>query len=212
MLKVNQIFHSIQGESTYAGLPCVFIRLTGCNLRCSYCDTIYAYDAGEMMSIQAIEERVQKYRCNLVEITGGEPLLQRHTPLLTETLLKAGKTVMIETNGTFDVRVLPGETIRIIDLKCPDSGESGKIMWQNFDHLYKHDQVKCVIDSRKDFDWAIKIIRKYQLLSRTSVLFAPVFKHLAPELLAGWILDAGLPIRLQLQLHKYIWHPERQDV
>ena len=212
MLKVNEIFYSIQGESTYAGLPCVFIRLTGCNLRCRFCDTTYAYEAGEMMSIPTIERQLQQYDCNLVEITGGEPLLQSETPNLAESLLKAGKTVLVETNGTFDIRVLPSSIIRIMDLKCPDSGESEKTIWQNLEHLSFHDQLKCVVSSRKDFEWAMNVIRKYQLIARTTVLFSPVFDKIHPRHLAEWILDTTQPVRLQLQLHKYIWGPKQRSV
>lgn len=212
MLKVNEIFYSIQGESTYAGLPCVFIRLTGCNLRCKYCDTTYAYDAGEMMSIPTIERQVRKYHCNLVEITGGEPLLQSETVILAETLMKTGRTVLVETNGTFDIDLLPEAIIRIVDLKCPDSGESDKIMWQNLTRLNRHDQLKFVISSREDFDWAVKVNTEYRLLARTTVLFSPVFSQLHPRRLAEWILETSQPIRLQLQLHKYIWDPKQKGV
>ncbi|MBN1349756.1 radical SAM protein [candidate division KSB1 bacterium] len=212
MLKVNEIFHSIQGESTYAGIPCAFIRLTGCNLRCTYCDTKYAYEDGSVMSLQSIVDTIQRYNCRFVEITGGEPLQQAETSALAQALLDRDKTVLVETNGTLDIRCLPEDVIRIIDLKCPGSGESDKIFWQNFEHLKNGDQVKCVIANRLDFDWAIDAIQRCQLFSNAVVLFAPVFDQLAVQQLARWILQSGLPIRLQIQLHKYIWSPTRRGV
>jgi 7-carboxy-7-deazaguanine synthase len=212
MLKVNEIFYSIQGESTYSGLPCVFIRLTGCNLRCKYCDTQYALDEGEGLTLAEIQKRVAYYDCNLIEITGGEPLLQAPVANLSKNLIEQGKTVLIETNGTQNIDQLPDQTIRIMDIKCPGSGESIKMNWENIDRLRADDNVKLVISHREDFDWAISVVKTYNLLNKVNVLFSPAYGILNPEILAEWLLKLSLPIRLNLQIHKYIWHPNRRGV
>ena len=212
MLKVNEIFYSIQGESTYSGLPCVFIRLTGCNLRCKYCDTQYALDEGEGLTLAEIQKRVAYYDCNLIEITGGEPLLQAPVANLSKNLIEQGKTVLIETNGTQNIDQLPDQTIRIMDIKCPGSGESIKMNWENIDRLRADDNVKLVISHREDFDWAISVVKTYNLLNKVNVLFSPAYGILNPEILAEWLLKLSLPIRLNLQIHKYIWHPNRRVV
>ena len=212
MLKVNEIFYSIQGESTYSGLPCVFIRLTGCNLRCKYCDTQYALDEGEGLTLAEIQKRVAYYDCNLIEITGGEPLLQAPVANLSKNLIEQGKTVLIETNGTQNIDQLPDQTIRIMDIKCPGSGESIKMNWKNIDRLRADDNVKLVISHREDFDWAISVVKTYNLLNKVNVLFSPAYGILNPEILAEWLLKLSLPIRLNLQIHKYIWHPNRRVV
>lgn len=212
MLKVNEIFYSIQGESTYSGLPCVFIRLTGCNLRCKYCDTQYAFEPGESLTLAEIQESVARYDCNLIEITGGEPLLQSPVVDLSKKFIEQGKTVLVETNGTQNIDHLPNQVIRIVDIKCPGSGESDKMDWDNIDRLRTNDNVKLVISHRKDFEWAISVVKKYNLLKKATVLFSPAYGVLNPEILAGWLLKLSLPIRLNLQLHKYIWHPYRRGV
>ena len=211
-LKVNEIFKSIQGESWFAGLPCVFIRLTGCNLRCTYCDTAYAYEEGNELPVEEILERVASYNCPMVEITGGEPLLQEETPKLAAALLQKARAVLVETNGTLDIDVLPKGIVRIVDVKCPDSGESGKMLWENMGRLVKTDEVKFVLQSRRDYEWAKAIVADYQLLRRCMVLFSPAFGVLEPRVLAGWILEDNLSVRLNLQLHKYIWRPEERGV
>lgn len=211
-LKVNEIFKSIQGESWFAGLPCVFIRLTGCNLRCTYCDTTYAYEEGDELSVEEVLKRVAAYNCPMVEITGGEPLLQEETPKLAAALLQKARAVLVETNGTLDIDVLPKGIVRIVDVKCPDSGESGKMLWENMDRLVKTDEVKFVLQSRRDYEWAKAIVADYQLLRRCMVLFSPAFGVLEPRVLAGWILEDSLSVRLNLQLHKYIWTPEERGV
>ncbi|HNT34209.1 MAG TPA: radical SAM protein [bacterium] len=211
-MKVVEVFHSIQGESTHAGLPCVFVRLSGCNLRCSYCDTQYAYDEGERMSLDEILVRVQRYDCPLVEITGGEPLLQEQTPQLTSQLAHKGYTVLVETNGTVDISGLDKRAIRIMDIKCPGSGCSDKTLWSNVELLRKTDEVKMVLCDERDYLWARGIIEKFNLLERTTVLLSPVHGRLEPAQLAAWILRDRLNVRLQLQLHKYIWNPETRGV
>ncbi len=211
-MKVVEVFHSIQGESIHAGLPCVFVRLSGCNLRCSYCDTQYAYDEGERMSLDEILLRVQRYDCPLVEITGGEPLLQEQTPQLTSQLAHKGYTVLVETNGTVDISGLDKRAIRIMDIKCPGSGCSDKTLWSNVELLRKTDEVKMVLCDERDYLWARGIIEKFNLLERTTVLLSPVHGRLEPAQLAAWILRDRLNVRLQLQLHKYIWNPETRGV
>lgn len=206
-LRVNEIFYSIQGESTYAGWPCVFIRLTGCNLRCSYCDTVYAYEDGEDKTIGAILESVQRLRCPLVEVTGGEPLVQEETPPLIDALVAQGYRVLLETNGSLDIRTVTNKCVKIVDVKCPSSGMSHANNLDNLDRLAAHDEIKFVIGDREDFDFAKKVIasRSINLLEKNSVHFAPVFGALEPGALAKWILDERLAVRLQLQLHKTIW-------
>jgi 7-carboxy-7-deazaguanine synthase len=211
-LKVNEIFKSIQGESWFAGLPCVFVRLTGCNLRCTYCDTAYAYDEGEELSVEEVLERVAAYNCPMVEITGGEPLLQEETPKLAAALLQKARAILVETNGTLDIDVLPKGIVRIVDMKCPDSGECGRMLWENMGRLVKTDEVKFVLQSRRDYEWAKALVAEHQLLRRCMVLFSPAFGVLEPRVLAGWILEDNLAVRLNLQLHKYIWTPEERGV
>lgn len=211
MMKVNEIFYSIQGESSFAGWPCVFIRLTGCNLRCAWCDTQYAYDEGEEMSVQFILDRVKAYPCNLVEITGGEPLLQEEITVLVEALAMQGKTVLVETNGSQDIRkVNPERCIRILDLKGPSSGHKEDMLWMNLKWVTERDEIKFVIASHMDFVWAKDVVKKYQLTDRHIVLFSPVSGLCEPKDLAQWILDDGLAVRLQVQLHKWIWPNEER--
>ncbi len=203
-MKINEIFKSIQGESSFAGLPCVFVRLTGCNLRCSYCDTAYAYKEGSEISIDEILRRVKRFNCPLVEITGGEPLLQEETCFLVNKLLNAGERVLIETNGSLDIGRLDERAIRIVDLKCPGSGESDKTYWKNLDNLRQTDEVKFVLSNRQDYEWAKGVIEKYRLLDKAKVLLSVAFDRLAPEKVVKWMLKDNLNVRFQLQLHKYI--------
>ncbi len=206
-MKVNEIFYSIQGESSFAGWPCVFVRLTGCNLRCSYCDTRYAYEEGEEMGIADILEKVAGFSCLLVEITGGEPLFQEETPLLIRALLDKGYRVLLETNGSIDVSGVDDRCHRIIDVKLPQSGEAGRNRLENLRLLTDKDELKFVIGSREDYDYARKVIQLIpQGIAGVIVInFSPLFAMIAPRLLAEWILEDRLPVRLNLQLHKLIW-------
>jgi len=213
VLTINEIFHSIQGESTHTGRPCVFVRLTACDLRCSWCDTPYAFTEGQKMSIDDVLERVDGYGCDLVEITGGEPLLQSDVYPLMEQLLASGKTVMVETGGHRSIKDVPSDVIRIVDVKCPGSGESTKNHWENLDLLTPHDEVKFVISDRADYEYARDVVVRHRLADRTAaVLFSPVHGVLAAKELAGWILADRLPVRLQLQAHKYIWDANTRGV
>lgn len=205
-LHVNEIFFSIQGESLYAGRPCVFVRLTGCNLRCSYCDTAYAYTEGRFLSIPDVMKAVDAFSCALVEITGGEPLLQSETPLLITTLLENGYEVLLETNGSMDIGQVDTRCRRIMDLKCPSSGESDRNNYKNLELLSPWDQLKFVISDRADFDYATGILTHIpEDLPPDHVLFSPAHQRLAPDRLAEWILSERLSVRLHLQLHKIIW-------
>ena len=209
-LLINEIFYSIQGESLYAGLPCVFVRLAGCNLRCSYCDTRYAYEEGSKMELAEILQKVATYHCPLIEITGGEPLLQDDTPLLISELLEKGYEVMMETNGTFDISIVDKRCIKIVDIKCPTSGESDKNDLENLKRLNQKDQVKFVIGSHEDYEYAKNITKLIPPeLPEKNILFSPVFGKIACAELAKWILEDNLNIRLHLQLHKIIW-PDKQ--
>jgi 7-carboxy-7-deazaguanine synthase len=213
VLTINEIFHSIQGESTHTGRPCVFVRLTACDLRCSWCDTPYAFTEGSKMSIDAVVSRVEQYGCDLVEITGGEPLLQRDVYPLMRQLLGGGRTVMVETGGHHSIKDVPPEVIRIVDVKCPGSGESERNHWENLSLLTTRDEVKFVLKDRTDYEFARDIVRRHDLASRTAaVLFSPVHDVLAAKELAAWILEDRLPVRLQLQAHKFIWSPDTRGV
>ena len=210
-LEVSEIFHSIQGESTWSGQPCVFIRLTGCNLRCAYCDTSHAYEHGRFMDIPEIVERVRRLRCNLVEVTGGEPLIQAETPSLIGGLLDAGHTVLLETNGSIDIGVVDPRCIRIMDIKCPSSGMAGQNDLRNLKKLGVQDELKFVIGSREDYEFARDLLSTLPA-ARSKINFSPVFGSLDPRSLAEWILEDHLPVRLNLQLHKIIWGPEARSV
>jgi 7-carboxy-7-deazaguanine synthase len=213
MLTINEIFHSIQGESTQSGRPCVFVRLTACDLRCSWCDTPYAFHEGRKLSVEDVASQVGSYGCRLVEITGGEPLLQRDVYPLMNRLLQEGHEVMIETGGHLSVADVPEEVVRIIDVKCPGSGESERNHWPNLEALRPRDEVKFVIRDRTDYDYAREVVARHDLTSRVAaVLFSPVHDVLAPAELARWILEDRLPVRLQLQSHKYIWGPDVRGV
>ncbi len=213
-LTINEIFYSIQGESTFAGLPCIFVRLTGCNLRCSWCDTKYAYDAGEEKTIEDVLGEISLYGCTLVEITGGEPLLQKDTPCLINELLATGYNVLLETNGSLNIDIVDTRCHRIMDIKCPGSGMDKFMDTNNLERITHNDQIKFVISDRVDYEYAFRIACK--ILDRMGpefpILFSPVLDRLKPKILAKWILSDNLNVRLQLQLHKIIWSPERRGV
>lgn len=212
-LSVSEIFYSIQGESLYAGRPCAFVRLSGCNLRCRYCDTTYAYENGTEMTIADIIREIESFQCPLVEVTGGEPLLQRRTPDLIKELIDRGHTVLLETNGTMAIDRVDSRCIRIMDIKCPGSGESGKTEFANFDHLLPEDQIKFVITDRTDYEYAKKLLfDKWQNKPPFEVLFSPAFGMRQPAILAEWMLADNLPVRLQLQLHKILWPTAERGV
>ncbi|HKV53831.1 MAG TPA: radical SAM protein [Candidatus Binataceae bacterium] len=212
-LRVNEIFFSIQGESTWAGSPCVFVRLTGCNLRCSWCDTEYAFHEGTHSSIAEIVERVRSFDCGLVEVTGGEPLLQKGIHALFGALLDHGLTVLVETSGERDLSAVDARVIKIMDLKCPASGEQHRNRWSNLQCLGARDEVKFVIADRADYEWAREVLDARQVASKVkAVLMSPVFGQLEPAALAQWILGDRLPVRLQLQMHKHIWPSETRGV
>ncbi len=211
-LRVTEIFHSIQGESSYAGLPCVFVRLTGCPLRCSWCDSEYAFHGGSEMSREEVLEAVRSYRCPLVEITGGEPLHQPAVFPLVESLCAEGFTVLIETSGAIDISPLDKRARVIMDVKCPGSGMADRMDWGNLARLSPQDEVKFVIRDRADYEWARGVVRERGLTARGPVLFSPVFGELEPRDLAEWILADRLPVRFQLQLHKQIWDPNARGV
>jgi 7-carboxy-7-deazaguanine synthase len=210
-LRITEIFHSIQGESTWAGLPCTFVRLTGCPLRCVWCDTEYAFHGGERMTLAQIEEAVVAFGTPLVEVTGGEPLAHRNAFPLVQRLLDRGFTVLVETSGAVDVAPLDARAHRIMDLKCPGSGEQARNLWSNLDHLTQRDEIKFVVTDRADFDWAVRVIRERGLDERVrtgtlrALHISPVWGRVEWQELAAWILEERLPIRLQPQLHKLIW-------
>jgi 7-carboxy-7-deazaguanine synthase len=213
MLTVNEIYLSIQGESTHVGRPCTFVRLTACDLRCSWCDTPYAFTGGRKMAVEDVVAEVTRLGCKLVEMTGGEPMLQADVYPLMETLIQQGHEVLVETGGHVPLTKLPKRVKAIIDVKCPGSGESGKMYWPNLKTLKPVDEVKFVIKDRADFDYAVEVVTNHRLTERAAaVLFSPVFGAMAPDELAKWILESGLPVRLQLQAHKYIWRPDARGV
>ena len=205
MLKINEIFKSIQGESSHTGLPCIFVRLTGCNLRCTYCDTEYAFYEGKEMTVTDVVNAVERFGISLVEITGGEPLLQKDVYSLMQTLLEKQFTVMLETGGSLALDEVPQPVIKIMDLKCPGSGEESRNNYENLSGLTLQDEVKFVILNRKDYDWSRKILTKYSIHKRAQVLFSPVYEKLDLRDLAKWVLEDNLSVRLQTQLHKVIW-------
>ncbi len=220
-LQISELFYSIQGESTFAGYPCAFIRLADCNLRCSFCDARYTYDEKPVSTtIEDILSFTEEYPTALVEITGGEPLLQEGVYPLMEELLRAKRVVLLETNGSVSLAEVPDGVIKIMDLKCPDSGMSDKMDMDNLGHLSPADELKCVICSRNDYLWAVETIRRYlpgfqnggSLKDSVTILFSPVTAKLAPELLAQWILEDQIPVRLQLQLHTILWPTKKRGV
>jgi Organic radical activating enzymes len=212
-LTINEIYQSVQGESTWAGLPCVFVRLTFCDLRCTYCDTAYAFYKGAKMSLAAIIEQVLAYQCPLVEITGGEPLLQKNVLPLMRELCDRGLTVLIETSGAHDISPIDPRVHRIMDLKTPSSGESDRNRLENIRFLNKGDELKFVIGSREDYLWAKELIEQLNLAERCgTILFSPIFGKIEPRDIVEWLLADRLPVRFQLQLHKFIWAPETKGV
>lgn len=209
-MKVNEIFFSIQGESTYAGLPCAFVRLSGCNLRCSYCDTRHAYEEGEEHTTEQVMDAVARFPTGLVEITGGEPLLQPETLALVTALTDRRYKVLIETNGSVSLRGIDARATTIMDIKCPGSGMSEHMLWDNLSLLRPHDEIKFVLTDRADYDWSVEIIGEYRLHEKHTVHLSPAFGVLEPSELASWMLASrmltdGPNVRLHLQLHKYIW-------
>jgi 7-carboxy-7-deazaguanine synthase len=211
-LVINEIFHSIQGESSHIGKPCVFVRLTYCNLRCSYCDTAYAFYEGKKMTPAEILAAVDAYSCRLVEVTGGEPLLQDGVYDLMTELCDRGHETLLETGGSIDISRVDPRVHRIVDFKCPSSGMVEKNLWTNVRRLTPNDEVKYVIGTREDFEWAVEMIATHEIDRKCPVLMSVVFGVLPPIDLAQWILERGLNVRLQMQLHKYIWEPEMRGV
>ncbi len=217
-VRITEIFHSIQGESTWAGLPCTFVRLTGCPLRCVWCDTAYAFHGGQRLSLDEVMQEVEERGCRLVEITGGEPLVQPGAAFLARRLVDAGYTVLVETSGALDIGVLDPRVHKIMDLKCPGSGEEHRNRWSNLDHLTHRDEIKFVVAGQEDFEWAARVIRERRLDERVragslgALLVSPVWGSDGLEALAEQILASGLPVRFQTQLHKHIWGPDRAGV
>ncbi|MEK6778760.1 MAG: radical SAM protein [Candidatus Deferrimicrobiota bacterium] len=212
MLRVTEIFASIQGETSYVGLPFAFVRLTGCNLRCRYCDTTYAYDSGEEFPLEEVVSRVEAFGIPRVTVTGGEPLLQPEAPTLVTALLDRGHTVLVETNGTVPLSTLDPRAVKVMDVKCPGSGEERKMLWDNFSALTPRDEVKLVIASEEDYRYAREILAKYCVKAPFTVLLSPAFGFLPPEKLAGWMVGDALDARFQLQLHKLVWGPDARGV
>ncbi len=211
-MRITEIFHSIQGESSYAGQPCVFVRLTGCPLRCTWCDTDYAFYGGQESSIDDIVLKVERYGCRLVEVTGGEPLAQPESLPLMTRLCDAGYTVLLETSGAIDMGPVDPRVHVILDVKCPGSGMTDRMHWPNLSLLTTKDEAKFVLADRTDYDWAREVLAEHDLASRCSVHFSPVFASLDLRQLAEWILADRLPVRFQLQMHKYIWAPDMRGV
>ena len=212
VLRVTEIFHSIQGESTRAGAPCVFVRLTGCNLRCTWCDTAYAFHGGQAMTMADVLDQVRGYGCPMVEITGGEPLLQPEVIPLMAELVRLGFRVLLETGGSLPIDAVPEGVVRIVDIKCPGSGEADRNRWENLDRLRDGDELKFVLADRNDYEWAAKQVRRRGLAERCPLLFSPVHDTLEPGKLARWVLADRLPVRIQIQLHKVLWPGELQGV
>jgi len=212
-LQISELYPSIQGESSYAGWPCFFIRTAGCNLNCSYCDTPHARQGGKSYSLETVLQKVKAWPGQLVEVTGGEPLLQPEVSSLCRQLLQNNKRVLLETNGSLDIGKLPPDVIRIVDLKCPDSGMSDSIYWPNLEQLKPGDEIKFVLSSSRDYQWASRLIREQQLERKAQILLSAAQGRLNPARLAEWILKDGLTqVRLQLQLHKYIWPDKNAGV
>lgn len=213
MLTVNEIFHSIQGESTFSGRPCVFVRLTACDLRCTWCDTPYAFDEGRKRPVEDVVREVAEVGCDLVEVTGGEPLLQDDVYPLMEALLAQGRTVLLETGGHRSTERVPEAVVTILDVKCPASGESHRNLWENLGRLRPHDEVKFVVQDRADYEYARDVIARHGLAGRAAAIhLSPVHGVLPPAELAAWVLADRLPARVQLQVHKLIWSPDTRGV
>jgi 7-carboxy-7-deazaguanine synthase len=210
---VKELYLSIQGESTHAGLPCSFVRLTGCHLRCRWCDSVFAFRGGTRMSVVDVVARVKALGAPRVELTGGEPLLQPGAYPLMDALLEAGLTVLLETSGAIDVRLVPPAVHKIVDLKCPSSGECERNDYRNLDSMNGNDELKFVIGTREDYEWARRLVRERRLETKSfALLFSTVFGELHPRTLVEWVLEDGLPVRVQLQMHKYLWDPAARGV
>jgi 7-carboxy-7-deazaguanine synthase len=204
-MRVTEIFHSIQGESTWAGRPCTFVRLTGCPLRCRWCDTEYAFHGGATMSLEEVLAQVERFECSLVEVTGGEPLSQKECPELLRSLCDRGYDVLLETSGAVSTESVDPRVVTILDVKCPDSGESDRNLWENLDRLRPRDEIKFVLASRRDYEWALETVQARDLSARNTVLFSPVWGELEPGTLASWILEDRARVRMQIQLHKVLY-------
>jgi 7-carboxy-7-deazaguanine synthase len=211
-LIVNEIFYSIQGESTHAGRPCVFVRLTYCNLRCTYCDTAYAFEEGIEMEINEVVRKVESFKCNLVEVTGGEPLFQENVHSLIKMLCDKGYEVLLETGGSLNIEKVNNRVKRIVDFKCPSSWMEKKNLWENVNHLKIDDEVKFVIGDRTDYEWAKEKIVEHRVMDKCKVLMSPVFGAIEPKIVASWILEDKLNVRFQIQMQKYIWQPNLRGV
>jgi 7-carboxy-7-deazaguanine synthase len=213
LLTVNEIFYSVQGESSLAGRPCVFVRLTACDLRCRWCDTPYAFHEGRKRDLHEVLDEVDRHDCPLVEVTGGEPLLQDDVYPLMEGLLSRGKQVLLETGGHRSTERVPPAVVTILDVKCPGSGEAHRMDWANLGRLRAHDEVKFVIKDRADYDYAVEVVARHQLAGRVAaILFSPVHDVMPLRQLSEWVLADQLPVRVQVQLHKYIWDPATRGV
>jgi 7-carboxy-7-deazaguanine synthase len=211
-MRITEIYASVQGETQYAGLPCTLVRTTGCDLRCTYCDSAFAFQGGRDMSLEEIVTEVERLPARLVLLTGGEPMLQKELPALAARLLERGYRVMIETSGSQPLDALPAEVVRIVDVKTPASGESHRMRWEALEGLRPRDAVKFVVSDEADYQWATEVIRSRGLAERTEVLLSPVHGRLAPDALVAWMLRDRLPARLNLQIHKYIWSPDARGV
>jgi len=212
ILKINEIYRSIQGESTHTGRACIFVRLTYCNLRCTYCDTEYAFYEGKDRKIDDIMDEIKSMNCNLVEVTGGEPLFQHECIELLNRLVDEDYEVMLETGGSLPTSDVPKSVIKIVDFKCPSSGMMKKNLWSIIDDIQPHDEIKFVIGDREDFNWACERINEYSLAKQCTILFSPMFGEIEPKEIVDWIMEENVPVRFQLQSHKYIWEPEKKGV
>tara|TARA_Y100001970_G_scaffold134911_2_gene166050 strand:- start:48639 stop:49280 length:642 start_codon:yes stop_codon:yes gene_type:complete len=211
-LKINEIYYSIQGESSFSGLPCIFIRLTYCNLRCSYCDSEYTFHNGEKIDIKDIINQIKQYPCKLVQVTGGEPLFQKNCINLLKTLVEEQYNVLLETSGSLSIEKVPKEVINIIDFKCPSSKMQKKNLWENLDYIKTNDQIKFVIGNKEDYEWTKDKIYKYNLDKKCEILISPVYNNIKSEEIVNWILKDNLKVRFQIQLHKEIWPEEKRGV
>ena len=211
-LKINEIYFSVQGESSFSGLPCIFIRLTYCNLRCTYCDSEYSFYDGEKMKIDEILKEIKKYSCNLVEVTGGEPLLQKNCINLLNELIKNNYDVLLETSGSLSISDVPNKVINIIDFKCPSSKMDNKNMWDNINYLKKNDEIKFVIGNRIDYEWTKQKIEEFKLNQICDILISPVYGEIEPKEIVKWILEDNLKVRFQIQMHKEIWSADKKGV
>ena len=211
-LKINEIYFSVQGESSFSGLPCIFIRLTYCNLRCTYCDSEYSFYDGKKMKIDEILKEIKKYSCNLVEVTGGEPLLQKNCINLLNELIKNKYDVLLETSGSLSISDVPNKVINIIDFKCPSSKMDNKNMWDNINYLKKNDEIKFVIGNRIDYEWTKQKIEEFKLNKICDILISPVYGEIEPKEIVKWILEDNLKVRFQIQMHKEIWSADKKGV